>query len=398
MRTRPILLAALAVLCLDPSARAHELWFQPPRAADPSVVRLTFGDTPAAADAERVAEIATARAWADGKPLDVVRQPDGLDVRLPEGRPALLSAFADRGVIDYMGDTFIIFLAAYAQSRPIPAAVAEPALGLDSDQLRLLLVTAADGAPIVRATWRGKPVSDLTVQVFRRPGETPLTVELNGRGEMPCPSLKDGPVSLLAVVMDRSPGRRDARDYSHVRYKATLALEPGAAAHGPSTHATGVPARLSPLEVIARVLDDHGHVGPWAVVGYRMGQRGLEMLRLPRHSKSLLVVHHTPLEFKFTCAADGLMAVTGATPGKMNIRLEECPLSELRSVVTDRSTGRVLTFRILPERAKELAGVTPPQLDAMSRRFAELPDEAIFTVVETRTKPTLDRSTESILP
>jgi formylmethanofuran dehydrogenase subunit E len=134
------------------------------------------------------------------------------------------------------------------------------------------------------------------------------------------------------------------------------------------------------------------------VVGYRIGQRGLEELRLPRHSKSLFVVHHTPLEFKFTCAADGVMAVTGATPGKMNIQLQECPQAELRTVITDRSTGRVLTFRILPERAKELAAVTPPQLDAMSRRFAELPDEAIFTIQETKTRPTLDRSSEGILP
>ena len=170
-------------------------------------------------------------------------------------------------------------------------------------------------------------------------------------------------------------------------------------ADGPGDHpANSTAARASASEVIAKILDAHGHIGPWAVVGYRMGQRGLEELHLPRHSKSLLVVHYTPLEFKFTCAADGVMAVTGATPGKMNIRLEQCLLSELRTVITDRSTGRVLTFRILPERARELAGVTPAQLDAMSRRFAELPDEAIFTVTETKTTPTIDRSNERILP
>jgi len=166
----------------------------------------------------------------------------------------------------------------------------------------------------------------------------------------------------------------------------------------PEKPTTVAAVRATGPEVIERILDAHGHVGPWAVVGYRMGQRGLEELRLPRHSKALLVVHHTPLEFKFTCAADGLMAVTGATPGKMNIRLEECPVSELRTVVTDRSTGRVLTFRILPERARELAGVTPAQLHEMSRRFAELPDEAVFTVEESKTRPTVDRSSEGILP
>ncbi len=158
------------------------------------------------------------------------------------------------------------------------------------------------------------------------------------------------------------------------------------------------PPRVAPSQVIERILDAHGHVGPWAVVGYRMGQRALEEFHLPRHSKSLLVVHHTPLEFKFTCAADGVMEITGATPGKMNISLEECALPDLRTVITDRSSGRVLTFRILPERARELAGVTPEQLDAMSQRFAELDDDAIFTIEKSLTTPTIDRSSERILP
>ncbi|MFO0890215.1 MAG: formylmethanofuran dehydrogenase subunit E family protein [Isosphaeraceae bacterium] len=174
----------------------------------------------------------------------------------------------------------------------------------------------------------------------------------------------------------------------------TLSMADGPAGLTPRTASGRVPAR----EIIARIHDAHGHVGPWAVVGYRMGQRALEELKLPRHSKSLLVVHHTPLEFKFTCAADGVMAVTGATPGKMNIRLQECPLAELRTVITDRSTGRVLVFRLRPERAGELAGVTPSQLDAMSRRFAELPDEAIFEIKEEKTAPTMDRSSGGILP
>jgi len=178
-----------------------------------------------------------------------------------------------------------------------------------------------------------------------------------------------------------------------------LAMLVALAGDGPRDHSgTASKERATARGVIATILDTHGHVGPWAVVGYRMGQRALEELRLPRHSKSLDVVHYTPLEFKFTCAADGVMAVTGATPGKMNIRLEGCPLAELRTVITDRSKGRVLTFRILPERARELAGVTLAQLDAMSQRFAELPDEAIFTITETKTAPTVERSTEKILP
>lgn len=144
------LVAALALGLLTPAAYAHELWFQPSPKSDPAVVRLTFGDSPAPGEAERVSEIARAKVWADGKPLEVKRLPDGLEARRPARPPAVVSAFADRGVVDSTGDSFVIFLAAYAQTRPIEPGEAMN-LGLGDDQLRLLLVSRENGPPVVRA-------------------------------------------------------------------------------------------------------------------------------------------------------------------------------------------------------------------------------------------------------
>ena len=114
--------AALVIVCLTASTvQAHELWFQPSGETAASV-RLTFGDSPAPGEAERVAEIAHAKVWGDGMPLEVKRLADGLEAWLPKSRPAVLSAYADRGVVDYQGDSFVIYLAAYAQSKPIKSA------------------------------------------------------------------------------------------------------------------------------------------------------------------------------------------------------------------------------------------------------------------------------------
>ena len=111
--------AALVIVCLTTSAaQAHELWFQP-SGETAATVRLTFGDSPAPGEAERVAEIAHAKVWGDGMPLEVKRLSDGLEAWLPKNRPAVLSAYADRGVVDYQGDSFVIYLAAYAQSKPV---------------------------------------------------------------------------------------------------------------------------------------------------------------------------------------------------------------------------------------------------------------------------------------
>ncbi len=107
---------ALLALVASPPAQAHELWFPPAPGSDRTLTRLYFGDSPAPGEAERVAEIAHTKVWMDGKPVDVQRLPDGLEVRLPAHRPELISAYADRGIVDFQGDSFIITLAAYAQS------------------------------------------------------------------------------------------------------------------------------------------------------------------------------------------------------------------------------------------------------------------------------------------
>lgn len=218
--------AAISMAIVSPSACGHELWFQPSQEGA-GLVRLTFGDTPAPGEAERVAEIAHTKVWADGVALEVSRLSDGLQARLPAPRPALLSAFADRGVVDYKGDSFVILLAAYAQSRPVEPEETRN-LGLGDDQVRLLSMTRQGHAPVVQAHWKGHPVAHAVVEVFRGPGDRPQEVRTNSQGEVPCPDLKAGPVYLLIVVVDKTPGKRGGRAYTHTRYKATLTLSPQA--------------------------------------------------------------------------------------------------------------------------------------------------------------------------
>ena len=370
MRKSGILLVALAIALVTPPVGAHELWFHLKPGADSAVVRLTFGDTPDLNEAERVAEIAHAKVWGAGKSLEVKRLPDGLEVALPDQRPAVLSAFADRGVVTYMGQSFIIYLAAYAQARAIePDQSAN--LGLNDDQVRLLLFSRDNGPPVVRASWKGKPAADAAVKIFHGPGD-PTEVHTDARGEIPCPDLREGPWSLLVQVVEKTPGKRDGRDYSEIRYKATLAISPEAA-FGPAVAAC-----------LARVKEVHGAAGPWAVAGYRIGERALKELGLPRHSHKLEVVHSCPMQVQYSCMADGLSAATGASPGKLNLRLEESPVDGLKTLVSDRGRGRSVTFTLKPEFIRSISDLPGNRLEAEGRRVASLPDEAIFNVSEAK--------------
>ena len=376
MRRTGCLFAAVSVCLASPSTFGHELWFQPNQ-QDVASVRLTFGDTPASGEAERVAEIARTKVWADGKPLEVTRLPDGLEAKLPARRPAVLSAFADRGIVDYRGDSFVIFLAAYAQTKPVRSEDIRH-LGLGDDQVRFLLISREGGPPVVQTVWKGKPVADAVVEIFHVRGEKPAEVRTDSQGEILCPDLKAGPVSLLVVVMDKTPEKRDGRNYTHTRYKATLTL---------GSDALREPARPSPEECLARVREFHGAAGPWAVAGYRMGVRALKELGLPRHSFELLVIHRCPAELQYSCVADGLQAATGASPGKLNLRVEEATARDLRTVVEDRRSGRCLTFRLRPEFMATFHDLPSGRIELEGRWVFGLPDDSIFIVTESPTVP-----------
>jgi hypothetical protein len=373
VRRSTIRVAGLILGLSVATAQAHELWFQPP-GRDAAAVRLTFGDSPAPGEAERVAEIAQAKVWGDGLPLEVRRLSDGIEARLPARRPAVLSAYADRGVVDYQGDSFVIDLAAYAQSRPIQPDDA-PKLGLGDDSLRLLLVADDGGKRAVRATWRGKPAADLVVSVFH--GGKPTELRTDARGEVSCPDLANGPVSMLATLKDPTPGRRGGRDYSHTRFKATLMIDAGDAI-GPDG-----PAQR---ECLARVEEIHGNAGPWAVVGYRIGERARKELGRPRHSFDLAVTHRAPAEVQFSCVVDGLQAATGASLGKLNLKFEERPhkagdvVPDLSTVVEDRASHHRLTFTLKPDFSRSILNLPFDRLAAEGRRVAALPDDAIFEV------------------
>jgi formylmethanofuran dehydrogenase subunit E len=296
--------------------------------------------------------------------------PDGLEARVPQGPPPLLSAFADRGVVTYKGDSFIIYVAAYAQSRAIEANWAG-GFGLGDDQVRLLLMSKPDGPPAVAATWKGRPVVNAAVKLFHGHGD-PTELRSDSRGEIACPDLREGPWSLLIRVVDKTPGQRDGRSYSEIRYVATLAI--------------GAEAGLGPAVAacLARVKEIHGATGPWAVAGYRIGERALKELGIPRQSHGLEVAHYSPAEVQFSCIADGVQAATGASPGKLNLRMEQATREQLRTVIRDRKSGRSLTFTLKPDFVRSIADLPMDRLEQEGRRVAGLPDDAIFQVLASK--------------
>ena len=162
-----------------------------------------------------------------------------------------------------------------------------------------------------------------------------------------------------------------------------LAVGIPALAH-PSSSSASPPAALE--AATQRVTEIHGGAGPWAVVGYRMGMRALKELGLasplPPTSPSRFVVeviHESPLQIPFACIVDGLHAATGASLGKLNLKLVEVDsLDKMRSVVIHRETGKRVEFQVLPEFIAKYRELPPERLMAAGQEVLQMADEALF--------------------
>ncbi len=125
----------------------------------------------------------------------------------------------------------------------------------------------------------------------------------------------------------------------------------------------------------------HGGHGPWAVAGYRMGQHALTKLGLGRQSFDLEVEHRSPLSPEYACVADGAAAATGASLGKLNLKLVEAKAEALSTTYRRRSTGATLSLRPTAQFAARFKDVPMSELGAAGRTAMGLSDAEVFEEV-----------------
>jgi len=152
------------------------------------------------------------------------------------------------------------------------------------------------------------------------------------------------------------------------------------AASGPAASPVGARGAsvASPDEGLARVTVIHGGAGPWVVAGYRMGQFALAKLGLPAQSFDLEVTHHTPEKVQYSCIADGAAAATGASVGKLNLKLAPASDADVMTTYEKKSTGQRVTLRPTAAFAARFKDVPRERLLEAGREVMALPDAAIF--------------------
>jgi formylmethanofuran dehydrogenase subunit E len=123
----------------------------------------------------------------------------------------------------------------------------------------------------------------------------------------------------------------------------------------------------------------HGHLGPYAVLGYRMG-----LLARGRFPERIYAIVHSGTKRPLSCLADGVQMASCCTLGKGNITVMED--GEARVEFSD---GHVhLELVTLPEvRAEVDAKCTHANEEEMALQFYLAPDVELFHITEGRSAP-----------
>ena len=130
------------------------------------------------------------------------------------------------------------------------------------------------------------------------------------------------------------------------------------------------------------IKDLHGHVGPWNVLGWRMGKAALLELNSTWGQHELDVVCHIPMETPYSCIADGLVVGTGNSIGRLDIRLAEVlSVSDLHvSARRKDGTGPVLLIRPNEKYLEKIRHAPDAQLESLAHACVELPEAELFTI------------------
>jgi formylmethanofuran dehydrogenase subunit E len=128
----------------------------------------------------------------------------------------------------------------------------------------------------------------------------------------------------------------------------------------------------------------HGHLGPFLVVGVRMGSVAKRVFNQGSgNCVRFQVTAKVPLVVPFSCAIDGIQAATHCTLGNQRLRLENTQkqiFASFRAEDSDHQVRISVNPRVIRELMRKMsAGIGN---DELAREIAGMPERQLFTIEE----------------
>jgi formylmethanofuran dehydrogenase subunit E len=141
--------------------------------------------------------------------------------------------------------------------------------------------------------------------------------------------------------------------------------------------------RQSALELaIDNAVRLHGHLGPFLVLGVRMGKLAKERLNSDKmECGNLTATVRTPLSTPYSCVLDGIQTTTNCTVGNQRLRMENSQ-DEISGCFKTAALTWALRISVNPEvikevREKMIKGASNEDLASL---IASMSEERLFTI------------------
>ena len=126
----------------------------------------------------------------------------------------------------------------------------------------------------------------------------------------------------------------------------------------------------------------HGHVGPWNVLGWRIGKAALREFDTKWGWHELDIICYVPIKTPYSCMADGVVIGTGNSIGRLDIRLAEAVSLDLIQVCIRRKDGKGPVLIVRPRRAylRHIDAPKPEALEKLSRECSHMEESDLFEI------------------
>lgn len=130
-------------------------------------------------------------------------------------------------------------------------------------------------------------------------------------------------------------------------------------------------------EALKQIEQFHGHLGPFAVIGYRMGLIANKKLSNDPFKKKAIVF--TGTDPPLSCIVDGIQISSGCTYGKGNIVVKNEGIAKVEFFTEN---GKKIEVKLKPFIKKEIdTTVTEENIISYSEKIFEKSDEELFEII-----------------
>lgn len=135
--------------------------------------------------------------------------------------------------------------------------------------------------------------------------------------------------------------------------------------------------------LVRKATELHGHLGPFLVIGVRMGIIGVRELKAKDNGNALRVTAMLKYSVPFSCVIDGIQVTTRCTIGNQKLKLIdssgiraefELQQREKVTVTVNPTAFNKLKSRLLSE------NVSQEETEKLAYMIASMPEEELFTI------------------